>query len=109
MPYLYDKDELIPRVTEVSSTPLCEMTAYLNPIHKKKRGEWHKIHSNPQIRYNLAAIAGTIGHNRVENDLRRQIGLPIEQLILGKGEQKLITSLMKNKIRYNTLLVFHSG
>ena len=104
MPYLYDKDELCPRVTEVTSTIECEMTAYLNPIHKKERGEWYDVHPSPNIRYNLSAIAGTLGHNRVENNLREQLGLPIERVVLNRGDQKQISNLMKNKLRYDRFL-----
>ena len=105
MPYLYSKeDALVPRVTQVASAPECEMTAYLNPIHKKERGEWHKLHPSPMIRYNLAAVAGTLGHNRLENNLRQQIGLPIEPAILNKADQAQIGSLMKNRQRYNIFL-----
>ena len=104
MPYLHEQGGLVTRVTEVSSTVECNMTAYLNPINKHARGEWYGIHKSPNIRYNLAAIAGTLGHNRVENNLRQQIGLPIEKVILSKGDQAQISALIKNKRRYNIFL-----
>jgi len=104
MPYLYDKDDLIPRVTEVASALQCEMTAWLNPVNKKERDEWEGIHSNPIVRYNLAAVAGTIVHDRIETFLRELIGIPAQTLVLSKADQAQIKALIKKPERYRIFL-----
>ncbi len=107
MPYIYyenGKKYMIPRTTEIASALVCENTAYLHPLNKMKNNNWNKISTSNKVRYNLKAISGTIVHNKIENFIRKKIGLTQEELSLSSNEMKMINKLMKNKQRFTIFM-----
>ncbi|MHA1304844.1 MAG: PD-(D/E)XK nuclease family protein, partial [Candidatus Heimdallarchaeaceae archaeon] len=107
MPYRYEengKTYFIKRTTEIASSYECEMYAFLE---NKFRKEVKKAHINKSteglsqhLRFNVAALRGTIFHYKVENYLREIIGQHKSSLKLDTAQQKLFKKLMRNKERY---------
>lgn len=97
MPYrVWVSDEdyvLIPRVSDIVSTYICEYTAYANPINKQKRG----LKAEPKYSSNIYAFRGTLVHHRIENEIRKELGLPTEELDLTFGEKRLYEHILTDE------------
>lgn len=93
MPHVYVDGEtyqIIPRMTEIISSLECEAKASLHPVHSGDT----KVKSVS----NYVALAGTLGHHRIENEIRTSyMDLPALPLELSPGDQELYNSLMENE------------
>lgn len=92
MPHVMEyngKNIVIPRMTEIVATTECEARAYLHPVNTGATS-WHTMS-------NAVALAGTIGHHRIENYIRKQMGLSKLELELDKPDLKLFNDIMLNK------------
>jgi|GEM_PF-4863712 len=88
--WLDDKTyELIPRVSDLVGVYVCQMTAVLNPIHSKKGVD--------RVQSNIYALKGTIVHHRIENEIRKDLGLRPVALELNEADKRLYKYITKNK------------
>jgi hypothetical protein len=77
-------------MTEIISSLECEAKASLHPVHSGDT----KVKSVS----NYVALAGTLGHHRIENEIRTSyMDLPALPLELSPGDQELYNSLMENE------------
>ena len=95
MPHVTEVDGnkiIIPRMTEIIATLDCEARAYLHPVNREETS-WYTLS-------NAVALAGTMGHHRIENYIRNKMGLEEVELELSVEEQKLKDDIYKSNEGY---------
>ena len=91
MPHLHEHEGakiLIPRMTEIISVLECEARSALHPVNSKAHS-WKSVS-------NYVALAGTLGHLKVENFIRELIDFPTEEMNLSEADQKLYDEIQSN-------------
>lgn len=79
---------VIPRMTEIIASVECEARAALHPVHTGKTN-WNSVS-------NAVALAGTLGHLKVENYIRKLLELPQEDLVLSPGDKIIYDHITNN-------------
>jgi len=103
LPYRYTekgREYLLNRTTEISNSYECEMYARLDKEHRKKMKDPSLEGLSPPLRFNVAALRGTITHHRIEGYMAAIMDIPKPVLKLDLHQQKLFTKLRKSPTRY---------
>ena len=83
---------IIPRMTEIIATMECEARGYLHPVNREETN-WKTVD-------NAVALAGTFGHHRIENYIRKKMGLEEIELELDEPSKILKDAIYKSNQGY---------